>query len=272
MAKEEHKKHGEDAHGGGGGHGGGKHGGHSGPPHEEHEHEEGVPEWMVSFADNVALMMGFFVILLAMNMGPKGANAASNDQTSTDTKPPSAPDMIDMAISIREGFNNPVNIDSPRPGEMALVKRIIERRAKAQADDTGPAGDKQRVQSLTRGDYHAMSGVVFFDHKSSALTPRSKESLADLGNGMKGMKLVIEVRGHASAEEAYAQGDRGMRLSFDRSMTVAQGLSQAGVDWRQLRLIPCGDNDRALGRAYDANSHAQNERVEVIVTEDVPAY
>jgi flagellar motor protein MotB len=269
MAKEEHKKHGEDAHGGGGG---GHGGGHSGPPHEEHEHEEGVPEWIVSFADNVALMMGFFVILLAMNMGPKGASAAAESETTSDVKAKNAPDMIDLAIAIREAFNNPVNTDSPKPSEMAMVKRIIERKSKTQADDAGPPGDRQRVQSLTRGDYHAMSGVVYFDHKSSALTPRSKESLADLGNGMKGMKLVIEVRGHASAEEAYAQGDRGMRLSFDRAMTVAQGLSQAGVDWRQLRLIPCGDNDRAKGRAYDANSHAQNERVEVIVTEDVAEY
>ena len=49
------KGHGGGGHGGGG-HGGGGHGG----GHEEHE---GVPEWMVSFADNTALMMGLFGLI-----------------------------------------------------------------------------------------------------------------------------------------------------------------------------------------------------------------
>lgn len=69
---DEHDSHGEE----GGSHGGGGHGGgapHGGGAHEEHE---GAPEWLISFADNVALMMGFFVILLAMNMGPKGGGEA----------------------------------------------------------------------------------------------------------------------------------------------------------------------------------------------------
>src|ERR1700761_6397949 len=81
--------HGHDEHGGGGGgddHGKGEHkahkshgGGHGGGGHEEHA---GAPEWLISFADNVALLMGFFVILLAMNMGPKNKASGAEGEGS----------------------------------------------------------------------------------------------------------------------------------------------------------------------------------------------
>src|SRR5688572_16054124 len=104
--KDDHKK--KDDHGGGhkshgGGHGGGGHG--------DGEHE-GAPEWLISFADNVTLMMGFFVIMLAMNMGPKGGG--EGEETGEAASSPST-SMIDLQIAIREAFNNPVNIGSKNP-------------------------------------------------------------------------------------------------------------------------------------------------------------
>src|SRR5690242_2968991 len=68
----EEAAHGEEKKSSGsGGHGGGGHGGGHGGGGGHEEGHEGAPEWLISFADNVALLMGFFVILLAMNMGPK---------------------------------------------------------------------------------------------------------------------------------------------------------------------------------------------------------
>ena len=266
----EAKKPGADAHGDGG-HGGGGHGGggHGGPPHEEHEHEEGVPEWIVSFADNVALMMGFFVILLAMNMGPKGAAAAGKASSEASEGGSSGPDMLDMAIAIREAFNNPVNADQPKPGDVLLAKRILERRAKGEAEDNAPPGTRDKVQSINRGNYHALSSVVFFERDSSVLTPRNKEIINEMSSHLKGVRVVIEVRGHASADEAFHNNARGMELSFKRSLVVAQALAASNVDWRQVRLIPCGDNDRVRKLAYDESGHSQNERVEIIVTDEV---
>ena len=59
---EEHVPHGAMmAHATGGGH------------DEEHE---GAPEWLISFADMVMLIMGFFVILFALNMSPPAKAAA----------------------------------------------------------------------------------------------------------------------------------------------------------------------------------------------------
>src|SRR6185295_16371327 len=100
MADETHEKHGEgEGHGGGGGgHGGGGHGGggHGGGGGHEEGHE-GAPEWLISFADNVALIMGFFVILLAMNMAKKTAGGIGGE-ANMGGHPNEANSMIDFAI------------------------------------------------------------------------------------------------------------------------------------------------------------------------------
>ena len=104
----------------GGGHAAGGHG-HGGGGHEEHE---GAPEWLVSFADNVTLMMGFFVIMLAFSMGPKGGSESKGKETGGD--PPTY--FMDAAVAIREAFNNPVDLNSMDPNDPLLVQHILARR------------------------------------------------------------------------------------------------------------------------------------------------
>src|SRR5213075_3052629 len=94
-----------------------------GAGHEEHE---GAPEWLISFADNVALMMGFFVILLAMNMkevttGGIGGKQDNGGAPDNNTK------MVDFVISVREAFHNEFDLNSRDPAEEVFRKRIKER-------------------------------------------------------------------------------------------------------------------------------------------------
>ncbi len=122
MAEEHKEEHG-DGHAEGERHA--KHGGH-GPGGHGGEHEEGgCPEWMISFADNTALMMGLFVILLAMNMGPKATAVMGGEPSEVETSAsPQTESMLDFAISVREAFNNPVDMGSSEPRDEALRERI----------------------------------------------------------------------------------------------------------------------------------------------------
>jgi flagellar motor protein MotB len=260
MADHEHEHEEGAEHGHSGGHGGG---GHGGGGHAEGEHE-GAPEWLISFADNVMLQMGFFVILLALNMGEKASGPTSEGEG---TSQPS-PAMMDFAIAVREAFNNPVDLNSSSPADQALIRRIKQREAEGSRKEDGPAGTKQDMQSLRPSDYINVVGVVGFEFRETVIPFEGAETIFEVARKVGGHRFMIEVRGYASAAEAAADGDRGMGLSFQRAMVVAKELEAHEVAWRQIRVVAGGDGNRVTGRAQGAGQHRTNQRVEIIQTEE----
>jgi len=253
----EAKEHTEKKHGGG--HGGG-HGGHE-------EAHEGAPEWLISFADNVTLLMSFFVIMLAMNLQPKSSGGAG-DSKETGGIPPT-PEMLDMAIAIRDAFHNPVDPDSSNPIDLPLIRRLLERSGPSQAERDGQIGREHDVQSIRPTDYYSPAGSVPFDEASTSLNAAGTEALRQMTRTLRGQNLVIEVRGHVSATESFGKPDRGVRLSYERALSVAGALAAQGVPWAQLRIVACGDAERLVPIAHDAAGHRTNQRVELIVTDQV---
>ena len=242
--------------------------GHGGGSHEEHE---GAPEWLISFADNVTLMMGFFVILLAMNLKP--ASSGTGTPTGGDSKEPGyaqpTPETLDLAIAIREAFHNPVDPNSSNPIDIPLLQRLRERSGESQAERDGQIGREHDVRSIRPSDYYSPAGSVPFEDGSSTLNEASRRALEQISPQIRGHNLVVEVRGHVSAAEAFGRSDRGMRLSYERTAAVAEALVADGVPWGNLRVVACADNDRLVGVAYDAAGHRANQRVELIVTDEV---
>ncbi len=274
----DHEEHHDDAHAEGhaaksGGSHGGHGGGHGGGGGHEEGHE-GAPEWLISFADNVTLMMGFFVIMLALNLGPKGGSDSDGKKSGAEQAAagPTA-DMLDLAISLREAFHNPVNPASMDPDDKPLIDRMMQRRGQVPIDEDGPRGNAYELQSLRRGKYPAICGSIPFATDSTAFTEEAERTLANVHEHLRGYNMVIDVRGHVSALEASNTKDRGVRLSFERAMVVVDALVRLGLSRGQLRPIPSGDMDRVKAAAYDAEGHGLNQRVELILTEDVaPEY
>jgi flagellar motor protein MotB len=267
MSDEKHDDHGggggEGGHGGGGGggHGGGGHGG--GGAHEEHE---GAPEWLISFADNVALMMGFFVILLAMNMGPK-ATAVQGGEPS-DRENNEVGKQADYVISIRDAFNNPVKLDSNDPAEAWLRKRIKQRKG-GPTNEAAVEGNHPDAQATRPSDYKNISALIEFDERSSLLTQGSKETLAEVARKLKGQRWIVELRGHVSPYEFPRNPRKKMELSYERAMAVAASLVDFGMAWDHLAVVAKGDSDPLVARPEDAEEGKVNERVEVVVTNDL---
>jgi flagellar motor protein MotB len=110
---------------------------------------------------------------------------------------------------------------------------------------------------------------VPFEPDAAGLTDAGRIAIGQIIDQLKGHNLVIEVRGHVSAMEAFRTGDRGMQLSYDRALTVARHLAGEGVPWNQMRLIACADGERLMPVVYDAASHQANQRVELIVTDRI---
>jgi len=247
------------------------HGTHGhGPPHGggHEEAHEGAPEWLISFADNVTLMMGFFVILLAINMKPAASSAAAANNAGA----PSAA-ALDLAIAMRDAFNNPVDLNSTNPKDLPLIGRIRQRRLEGLAENPNAEGTEHDVQSVRPGDRHEMGGNLPFESDSAELTSAARRAAMKLAAEFRGKRLVIDVRGHTSAEEAFKRDDKGMRLSFDRALAVSRLLSEQGIDWRQLRIVACGENDRVKPITYEKSGQHANAHVEVVATDEImPVY
>jgi outer membrane protein OmpA-like peptidoglycan-associated protein len=254
---DKHDEHGSKGHRKKGGHGHGP-GGHE-------EHEEGVPEWVVSFADNALLQMGFFVILLAMNLKePTTGGVGGKDDFGNQ---PQSEAMLDFMISIREAFNNPVNPNSNDPRESALVRRVMQRK-EGTAKQEGPPGDKPDVQAVRPTDYHRIGGLINFEENDDAVDAAGLRTAAELARQLKGRRTVVEIRGHTSTAEAADPQDKGMRLSYSRAMAVAQVLRTGGLEWEQLRIVACGAGNRATPIARSVAEARQNQRVEIVVTDE----
>lgn len=258
----EHEKHAEGhEEGHEGGH---KSHGHHGPGgHGAHEEHGGCPEWLVSFADNVALLMGFFVILLAMNMNKPSMGGIGGEKQNGE---PTA-SMLDLVISIREAFHNPIDPTGTNPEEEPFRRRIRERRS-GETNSLGARGTHSEVQTIDRGFRASPTFVVPFAANSGEVDVGERAAIKESVSHMLGKRYMIDVRGHVSADEAVAGVDKAMRLSNERALSVAALMIRAGINPKQLRVVACADNEREVPLATDPEANRSNRRVEVIITSD----
>lgn len=300
--------HGHDEHGGGEGgedHGKGhkSHGSH-GPGHGGgHEEHAGAPEWLISFADNVALLMGFFVILLAMNMGPKakpqGNNSGQGPGGYAQEFTEAEMRWIELQYGMNDGFNNRATLThkDPKMRKLAQDYAKVQEQRKRNKDTPGESPTKT-------GDPNQTTVVpnltVEFDPSRATLSAKSRDDIAKLvERELRGKGWVIEVRGHVSAVEAAAANREqiasgkqpeddgpdgvsplfptsptvgsgaGYQLSYQRAFAVADELARNGIPWRNLRLVACSDMDRKVPRTdSDPMGHGRNQRVQIIQTKD----
>lgn len=256
----EHEEHGGgEEHGES--HGGGGHGGGHGGAHEEHE---GAPEWLISFADNVALLMGFFVILLAMNMAKQTAGGIGGEKEMGGSTDP----MMEFVIAVREGFNSPVSLQSKRPEDQAIIRYLLQREG-GPATQNAPQGRFPTVGSVRTPNITRPAITVNFDDRQAILSQDAKQDIADIAaKTLRDRNWIVEVRGHVSPSEAMRNPQRAYELGYQRAMAVAQELSLNGVKWDLMRIVSCGDAQRIEPRAADRESDRTNQRVEVIQTEE----
>lgn len=258
AAHKPHKKH------------GGGHGGHGGGSHEEHE---GAPEWLISFADNVTLMMGFFVILLAMNLKEPTTGGIGGKEDNAGGAPTSelphgvSEEMLDAAIAIRAAFNNPVDPTSNDPNDQLLIRRMLDRVGPSKSATEGPRGRDHDVQSIRPTDYYAYCGKVEFAYQSVELSEQGRTDVIELAKKIAGHMVIVEVRGHSSAAEGLRDREQGSRLGFERALAVADVLAENGVDWWQMRLTSSGHHDRVEPFPMSSREDLANARVEIILTE-----
>jgi flagellar motor protein MotB len=132
-------------------------------------------------------------------------------------------------------------------------------------------GDKSKVMASRSSDWVHPVALAYFNDFETALNDEGRRSIADITDTLRGQNWIIEVRGHASAVETSGNRERGMQIGNERALAVARELVRDGLQWDQLRVVACSDNERAIPRASGPEGHRSNQRVEIVVTQETVA-
>lgn len=214
---------------------------------------EGAPEWMVSYADMITIMMAFFVVMYALS-GRKDESAARPVISS-----------LKQQFGPEWPFSNLVpGAFRPRSKELARLKM------NGRPDEApGPGGGAEvyvaRPQTRTQrpGDSVLRGGDILFDDDRVALSDQQKLRLKALAAEIAGKPQKIEVRGHAARR--VPSGNSEYRDAWDvayaRAREIVDYLVGLGIDPHRIRIGVAGSNEPVV--AQDESERNANSRVEI---------
>ena len=222
-------------------------------PHDDaHVAEEG---WLISYADMMTLLFGFFVILFSMsNMDKKKYEQMS--------------ESLSQQFETKAAVATPV-APPPPPASSQLSKMVKEQLLKSGLD-THDVEIIDDGKSLTIG----LRGKASFDSGKSILLPQGHELITNVGNFLKASKFKYEVRieGHTDDAPIISQiMPTNWELSAARAAGVAHAMEDLAIAPDRLMAVGYGSsrplmpNRNEYGVAIPDNM-AKNRRVMIIVT------
>lgn len=224
-----------------------------------------VPEWFVTFADMMSLLLAFFIMMASLS------HVKQQDEYQA---------MVD---SIRRRFGHDSATESLAPGKFtprnASLTRLASMGGAVELDThrggspmKASLGDHARVRIVRPGSWTTMGTVITFRQGSTELDQQQKIHLTAQATAMRGTPPKIEIRGHSSLRPS-PQGlpfDDPWDLAYQRCRVTMDFLVQQGIDPRRLRLAVAGANEPIYtGTAPD--ELRLNPRVEVHALDEVVA-
>lgn len=223
-----------------------EHEGHS-EPHEEHE-EHGEP-WLVSYADMMTLLFGFFVLMYAF------AVAKLKDEDS----------FVKVRKEIASYFGG--SLITPLQGTLTKFQ---------EAALGTPLGDHMEAKLSPEGLEITLRSTAIFASGSAEIKPEAKKTIAVLITMLKHKKedYAIHIEGHTddvpigSIRTVYPSN---WELSAARAAAVVRLFESEGIDPKDLSATGYGSarplvpNRDANGKALPRNQ-ALNRRISIKVT------
>lgn len=224
----------------------------------------GAPEWIVTFADLMSLLLTFFVLLLSFaNMEVvKFQTAMGSIQNALGLKSefelsdvPTGPELLEQL--------------SQKEGEGKIEEQIVKELERI-LDDAG-LKDRGTARIDQRGVVLQLEGDVLFESGQAVISKSALPVLDALAGYASQQSRFLDVIGHTDdVPIATAIYPSNWELSAARAGQAVRYLAERGVDPRGMRAIgqahtvPVADNGSAEGRAA-------NRRVEFIFMTETKA-
>lgn len=211
-------------------------------------HDDGEGNWLISYADLMTLLWGFFVILSAFSVPNQELLEKLKEST---------------AKSMGGEYKNPFNELSDR------LKNVLK--------ELNLENDAI-VETLSDGVKLTMKATNFFDSGRSDLKGNAKKILLKIGTVLikENGKFQVLVEGHTDDVPIKTKHTpSNWELSADRASTVVRLFEGQGVAHNNLRPIGLADVDplidiKKIPKSELKNARAKNRRIVIRLQKIIP--
>jgi len=225
--------------------------------------QPGVPAWVVTFGDMMALLLVFFILL----------------QMFSELKRDHEYQRVITAVKEAFGYSGGIGVlPLDNPPLRSIVEQLEKMALKnyedtkiSQSDTPGIDGPQMRVTKVREGIVFTIGGPSIFDEASADVSDHARRELQKLSVLLAGRNNKVIVRGHA-AQKYLPDGSPWTdldELSFYRARNAKDVLIEFGLDDRVFRLEAVGTREPVRPRATDPVDVRENRRVEIILTEQL---
>lgn len=235
------------------------------------ENSNGHERWLVSYADFITLLFGFFVVMYAISSVNEGKYRILSETLSAvfDGAPRSV-DPIEVgepptsADSALVPLAAPEHEPDPDPGNstMAEVEADLESRFAGMVAD----------HRFTVEDYETwievnLDASLLFTPGSAVLAERAGAVLDDLATTLATVPNPVTVEGYTDSFGSGDDGGSNWALSAMRASNVVRGLVQRRLDVRRFAAVGYADNFPVATNATP-DGRAKNRRVTLVVAKN----
>lgn len=228
---------------------------------------QGAPDWIVTFADLMSLLLTFFVLLLSMSsiqidkyrlaLGSIKAAFGAKDDLSLSEMP--AGENVLPSLRQNPGGEGEAQGEGPTPAEMEQeLQRVLQ--------ESGLA--KHGQAKLTQhGAILQLNGDLLFESGAAEINPAALPVLEGLADYIATVDRSIDIIGHTDdvpiSTPTYPSN---WELSAARAGQAVRYMVERGVRPQQLRAIGQADTVPLVPNDSPEN-RAKNRRVEFVFTE-----
>lgn len=261
--------------------------------HHQEPHEEGEP-WLVSYADMMTLLFGFFVVMYSFAVAsPKNEDCvrlklleAFRSEDGQDSGAGKDKGSQEAAMRALELLVTMLNLESIEE----VMQRIQDAEERSRQGEGEAAESRDKEAKLSTDDLKAIMGAeeikdlvtvsvpvdILFDQGSTKLKPTAFPQLTNLSKTIANVNNIDSVRvvGHTdSTTNDVVSGLDSWSLSVVRASEVAKYLTSKSVKKNIVRVEGRGSSEPLLPEKdsdgkWISDNMKKNRRIEILISKD----